>query len=86
MPASAGIFLGGIMTWQATVTGFTQDDNLDWVMLLSCGHRQHVRHQPPFINRPWAVSEEGRRQHLDMVVTCTQCQRGMPVPDNTPDA
>jgi len=29
------------------------------------------------------VSEEGRRQHLDMVVTCTQCQRGMPVPENT---
>ncbi|WP_323774558.1 DUF3565 domain-containing protein [Alcanivorax sp.] len=69
------------MTWQATVTGFTQDDNLDWVMQLSCGHRQHVRHQPPFINRPWVMTEEGRQQHLDRVVTCTQCQRSMPVPE-----
>ena len=74
------------MSFQVTVNGFEQDEVGDWVMLLSCGHRQHVRHQPPFINRPWAVSEEGRRQHLDMVVTCTQCQRGMPVPESTPDA
>ena len=83
MPADAGIFLGDIMTWQATVTGFTQDEHLDWVMLLSCGHRQHVRHQPPFINRPWVTSEAGRDRHLGMAVTCTQCQRGMPVPSDS---
>ncbi len=41
------------MSFQVTVNGFEQDEVGDWVMLLSCGHRQHVRHQPPFINRPW---------------------------------
>lgn len=71
---------GQAMSFQVTVTGFSQDERLDWVMLLSCGHRQHVRHQPPFINRPWVTSEAGRHQHLGMVVTCTQCQRCMPLP------
>ncbi len=52
------------MTWQATVTGFIQNEHQDWVMLLSCGHRQHVRHQPPFMNRPWVTSEAGRARHL----------------------
>lgn len=70
------------MTWQVTVTGFVQDEHEDWVMLLSCGHRQHVRHQPPFINRPWVGTEAGRNHHLGMVVTCTQCQRGMPFPSD----
>ncbi|MZR63965.1 DUF3565 domain-containing protein [Alcanivorax sp. DP30] len=69
------------MTNQVIVNGFRQDEVGDWVMELSCGHRQHVRHHPPFINRPWVQTDEGRRQHLDMVVTCTQCQRGMPVPE-----
>ena len=69
------------MTHQVSVNGFHQDDVGDWVMELSCGHRQHVRHLPPFINRPWVQTDEGRRQHLDMVVTCTQCQRGMPLPE-----
>lgn len=70
------------MTNQVTVNGFRQDEVGDWVMELSCGHRQHVRHHPPFMNRPWVMTDEGRRQHLDMVVTCTQCQRGMPFPEN----
>ncbi len=69
------------MTNHVTVNGFRQDEAGDWVMELSCGHRQHVRHQPPFINRPWVTTDEGRLQHLDMVVTCTQCQRGMLVPE-----
>ena len=69
------------MTNQVTVNGFRQDEVGDWVMELSCGHCQHVRHHPPFINRPWVQTDEGRRQHLDMVVTCTQCQRGMPLPE-----
>ncbi|MCG8393079.1 MAG: DUF3565 domain-containing protein [Pseudomonadales bacterium] len=68
------------MSYQVTVTGFMQDEQDDWVMLLSCGHRQHVRHQPPFINRPWVTTQSGRERHLGMVVTCNQCQRGMPFP------
>ncbi|MFT4728722.1 MAG: hypothetical protein ACI9UN_003235 [Granulosicoccus sp.] len=28
------------------ITGFHQDDKADWVAELSCGHGQHVRHNP----------------------------------------
>jgi hypothetical protein len=34
------------------VVGFHQDDHLDWVAELDCGHSQHVRHDPPFQMRP----------------------------------
>lgn len=26
---------------------------------LSCGHKQHVRHRPPFFERPWITTERG---------------------------
>ena len=40
--------------------GFHQDAEGHWVAELSCGHSQHVRHQPPFTLRPWVLSEQGR--------------------------
>ncbi|HVT37151.1 MAG TPA: DUF3565 domain-containing protein [Nevskiaceae bacterium] len=30
---------------------------------LECGHRQHVRHQPPGINRPWVTTPRCTRPH-----------------------
>ena len=38
------------------ITGFRRDDHGDWTALLSCGHAQHVRHTPPFTNRPWVTT------------------------------
>lgn len=29
------------------IVGFDRDEEGDWVALLECGHRQHVRHRPP---------------------------------------
>ncbi|WP_369826405.1 DUF3565 domain-containing protein [Alcanivorax sp. DSM 26293] len=74
--------MDGKMTFQVRICSFAQDEQGDWVMLLSCGHRQHVRHQPPFINRPWVTREAGRARHLGRELTCNQCQRGMPFPSN----
>ncbi|MHB1711793.1 MAG: DUF3565 domain-containing protein, partial [Acidimicrobiales bacterium] len=34
------------------VVGFHPGTHGDWVAELSCWHNQHVRHQPPFQNRP----------------------------------
>ena len=32
----------------------------DWVAELECGHTQHVRHDPPWTNRPWvSLSRDG---------------------------
>lgn len=42
---------------------------------LSCGHGQHVRHQPPFTMRPWVVTPEGRQSRLGQTLDCTGCDR-----------
>jgi len=41
------------------ITGFHLDEENDWVAELACGHFQHVRHKPPWVERPWVVTEEG---------------------------
>jgi hypothetical protein len=56
------------------IVGFHQDEQGDWVADLACGHGQHVRHQPPFANRPWILSEEGRRQKLGERLNCKKCE------------
>ena len=57
------------------ITGFDIDDQGDWVALLNCGHRQHVRHNPPFTNRPWVTTEEGRKGRLEQTLNCLRCDR-----------
>ncbi|ADE15222.1 conserved hypothetical protein [Nitrosococcus halophilus Nc 4] len=55
------------------IVDYHQDEEGDWVADLECGHSQHVRHQPPFINRPWVVTAEGRKSRLGRVLNCIQC-------------
>lgn len=56
-----------------TIVGFTQDEEDHWVALLSCGHRQHVRHDPPMQNRPWVSSPDGRESRLGAPLHCMVC-------------
>jgi hypothetical protein len=42
------------------ITGYHLDDEGHWVAQLSCGHNQHVRHDPPWEQRPWVLSPNGR--------------------------
>ncbi|MGH8501386.1 MAG: DUF3565 domain-containing protein [Gammaproteobacteria bacterium] len=60
---------------ERTITGFGRDDEGDWVAILSCGHPQHVRHRPPFINRPWVTTEPGRNSKLGATLNCVRCDR-----------
>ncbi len=60
------------------ITGFHQDDERQWVAELECGHNQHVRHDPPWMNRPWVVTAEGRRAFLGQVLACKKCDEGAP--------
>jgi hypothetical protein len=53
--------------------GYHQDEEQNWVAELSCGHQQHVRHPPPFIERPWVLTETGRAAKIGHPVTCSQC-------------
>ncbi|HET7393512.1 MAG TPA: DUF3565 domain-containing protein [Candidatus Binatia bacterium] len=55
------------------ITGFKIDEHGDWVAFLSCGHRQHVRHRPPFEERPWVTSERGRSEKLGKPLDCIRC-------------
>lgn len=58
------------------ITGYHLDDENHWVAQLACGHNQHVRHDPPWINRPWVTTRAGRRDHLGTVLDCLKCDRG----------
>ena len=55
------------------ITGFTQDDEGHWVAELECGHRQHMRHRPPFENRSWVTTPEGRATRIGVQVNCKKC-------------
>ncbi len=57
------------------ITGFHRDETGDWVAELECGHDQHVRHKPPFFNRPWVTTESGRENKLGMKLNCVRCDR-----------
>ncbi len=64
---------------QSKITGFHQDEFDDWVAELECHHGQHVRHQPPFINRPWAATPAGRNEKLGYHLECLKCDQNEPL-------
>ena len=60
---------------QRNIVGFYLDAEGDWVARLDCCHGQHVRHQPPFVNRPWVVTQAGREAMLGSTLECVRCDR-----------
>ncbi|HIO93449.1 MAG TPA: DUF3565 domain-containing protein [Leucothrix mucor] len=60
------------------IVAYHQDEFNDWVAELECGHNQHVRHDPPWIDRPWVISEQGRASKVGMVLVCKKCDEGAP--------
>ena len=60
------------------IVGFHLDAEQDWVAELACGHNQHVRHRPPWIVRPWVVTDDGRRSMLGTELECKKCDNGAP--------
>ena len=51
------------------------DEHGDWVAFLNCGHRQHVRHRPPFEERPWVITEIERSKKIGKLIDCVRCDR-----------
>ena len=62
------------------IVGYDQDDAQHWVAILVCGHRQHLRHQPPWTNRPWVMTATGRESRLGAMLDCPLCDQD-PCPD-----
>ncbi len=60
------------------IAGYHKDERDDWVAELACGHFQHVRHDPPWQNRPWVVTREGRKKMLGFLLNCKKCDEGAP--------
>lgn len=57
------------------ILSFEQDEKGDWAARLSCGHRQHTRHNPPFAERPWVLDEAGRAARIGSCLDCVLCDR-----------
>jgi hypothetical protein len=63
---------------QQPIVDFHQDEQGDWVADLACGHGQHVRHQPPFMSRPWVLTLEGRQRRIGEYLQCKKCDEHPP--------
>ena len=57
------------------IVGFHTDDEGHWVADLECGHTHHVRHEPPWQNRPWVATPEGRARFVGVLLPCVKCAR-----------
>ncbi|BES69241.1 DUF3565 domain-containing protein [Marinobacter nanhaiticus D15-8W] len=68
-----------MVVMEQPISGFYKDSEGDWVARLACGHGQHVRHRPPFVNRPWVTTAAGRKGRLGQYLDCLKCDRGEPV-------
>jgi hypothetical protein len=55
------------------MVGFHLDEESHWVADLECGHTQHVRHKPPWENRPWVITPEGRASKIGQTLPCKVC-------------
>ncbi len=64
------------------ITSFELDEESHWRAVLTCGHRQHVRHDPPLISRPWVLSETGRNAMVGRCLDCLECDREAASPLN----
>lgn len=56
------------------IVGFHRDKQGHWVADLACGHTRHVRHDPPWQNRRWVLTESGRNQRLGLKLACQKCE------------
>ncbi|MCA9132480.1 MAG: DUF3565 domain-containing protein [Planctomycetales bacterium] len=61
-----------------SLVGYHTDEQGHWVGELSCGHFQHVRHEPPWMNRSWVTHEAGRKAMLGFTLACKKCVEGAP--------
>ena len=71
---------GAMLEMTQGIVGSHQDDAQHGVATLACGHQQHLRHQPPWTNRPWVTTATGRERRLGAMLDCPLCDQD-PRPD-----
>ena len=60
------------------IVGYHLDEEGHWVARLSCGHNQHVRHNPPWTSREWVTTRAGRKAMLGYRLACVKCVEHAP--------
>lgn len=73
MPSSSYSEFRQVFDMQQAIVDFALDDENHWYAILACGHTQHVRHDPPWQNRPWVITEQGRKEKLGVMLECKKC-------------
>ncbi|MBD8705022.1 DUF3565 domain-containing protein [Pseudomonas sp. CFBP 13711] len=58
------------------ITGFVQDPDGHWVVVLSCAHTQHLRHDPPWQSRAWVLDPAQRQAKIGQSFHCGWCASG----------
>jgi tellurite resistance-related uncharacterized protein len=71
---------GGERGSRTVIVGFHRDQEDHWVAELACGHTQHMRHRPPWANRPWVESADERAAKVGAPIACAACEMP-PIPD-----
>jgi tellurite resistance-related uncharacterized protein len=66
---------------ERAIAGYHRDEDGVWVAELVCGHPQHVRHDPPWQDRAWVESEDGRSAKLGTPLDCVYCEMAAMPPD-----
>jgi hypothetical protein len=61
------------------IIGFHQDEEEHWVADLDCGHGQHMRHDPPWMERPWVIDPEARKERIGTVLNCRKCDEELKI-------
>lgn len=56
------------------IVAFHQDEEGHWVAQLACSHTRHLRHEPPWQDRAWVLTDEGRRARLGALLDCPDCE------------
>ncbi|HVT10186.1 MAG TPA: cupin domain-containing protein [Polyangia bacterium] len=64
---------------RTSIAGFRQDPAGDWIADLACGHRQHVRHRPPWQLRPWIDDPAARAARVGAPIDCPLCEAARPM-------
>jgi hypothetical protein len=59
---------------QRRIVDYGTDQAGEPIAVLDCGHPQHIRDNPPFINRPWIHTEQNRGGMLGTVLECMRCE------------
>ena len=66
---------------QRTILQFEQDEEEQWRVVLDCGHKRHLRHDPPRENRPELSDPRTRESAVGKTIDCGRCVQRLPPDD-----